>query len=206
MAKDDEELANLLREAHGDPVQLEAKMKQEMDTLHSRLIGDQGGSGEEAPPKIEFRQIDPFETWIWVEMYSPPTAAHKEMLQEVVNSWFMLGRLGAYDSSNLQVLYSDGVGEAFEHDPSEDSPENVLSSTMHEMGELEVQGPWARFWVDMGTSDELAFDILINALKTFSKEHVGLRQLVFGGQNDDWEIPVRDYKVSMEPFGDVSTF
>ena len=43
--------------------------------------------------------------------------------------------------------------------------------------------------VDMGTADELALDILINALSTFSREQLGLKQLVVGGQNDDWPTP-----------------
>jgi hypothetical protein len=198
LAKDDEELAELLVEAKGDPDILEAKLKKEMDALHTRLVGEGGGSGEEMPPRIRFRDIDPFDTWVWMELYNPPTGAAAEMLQEVVNSWFMLGRLGAYDSSNLQVLYSDGAKSTLEYidghgdQGAEPSMGTQLQSTMHDMGEVEYQGSWARFWVDMGTSDELGFDILINALRTFSREHVGIRQIVFGGENDDWSIPDSD--------------
>lgn len=41
----------------------------------------------------------------------------------------------------------------------------------------------------MGTADELALDILLNALSTFSREQLGIRQVVVGGQNDDWPVP-----------------
>lgn len=41
----------------------------------------------------------------------------------------------------------------------------------------------------MGTADELALDVLINALCTLSREQLGIRQLLFGGQNDDWPTP-----------------
>jgi hypothetical protein len=41
----------------------------------------------------------------------------------------------------------------------------------------------------MGTADELALDMLINALTTFSKEQLGIKQLVIGGENDDWAAP-----------------
>ena len=41
----------------------------------------------------------------------------------------------------------------------------------------------------MGTSDELALDVLINALSVFSREQLGVRQLVVGGQNEDWPTP-----------------
>jgi hypothetical protein len=43
--------------------------------------------------------------------------------------------------------------------------------------------------LDMGTSDELALDVLINALSVFSREQLGVRQLVVGGQNEDWPTP-----------------
>jgi hypothetical protein len=43
--------------------------------------------------------------------------------------------------------------------------------------------------VDLGTADELALDALINALTTFSKEQLGIKQLVLGGENDDWAAP-----------------
>lgn len=41
----------------------------------------------------------------------------------------------------------------------------------------------------MGTADELALDVLINALSTFSREQLGIRQLVVGGENEDWPTP-----------------
>ena len=203
LAKDDEELAELIMASQGDPEKLEAKMRQEMDAFQSRLMMESGGggNGEEMPPKIEFRNADPFEVWVWIELYGPPAGGTGEMLQEVINSWFMLGRLGAYDSSNLQVLYSDGT-QGFEYDDQHDT--TSLQSTMHDMGEIEYRGNWARFWVDMGTSDELAFDILINALKTYSREHVGIRQILFGGDLEDWKLPEQDVPfVSMDPSGEI---
>ena len=205
LAKDDEELASLLMESQGDPSKLEAKLKAEMDSLHNRLVGESGGSGEDMPPQVQIRDIDPFDTWIWMELYTPPTGGAGEMLQEVVNSWFMLGRLGAFDSSNLQILYSEGITSDFQYDEEQQENTFSLQSTMHEMGEIEFRGPWARFWVDMGTSDELAFDILLNTLKTFSREHVGIRQIVIGGENDDWPVPEKGggFDVSMDPTGEV---
>lgn len=185
LAKEDEELAELLLKTQGDPKALEAQLRAEMDQLHQRIVGDSlgGGSGESTPPAVEFRELDdPFETYIWIELYEPAVGGAAEMLQEVVNSWFMLGRLGGYDSSNLQVLYSDGPLEYEE-------PDNSLTSTMHEMTEMEFRGLWGRFCVDMGTCDELAYDILLNALRTFSKEHVAIRTIQIGGDIDDWPRP-----------------
>ena len=200
LAEEDPELAQLLQAAGDDPSNVQSRMRSEMEALHSRITG-KFGSGEEAPPEISFRAVDPFDLWVWIEFYSPPSASELEMAQEVVNSWFMLGRLGAYNSANLQVLYSgSGAGAELEYDAGEASG-NGLTSTMHDMAAVESNGPWVRFWVDMGTSDELAIDILLNAFITFSREHVGVRQIVVGGQNDDWAVPERDYKpdVTMDP-------
>lgn len=41
----------------------------------------------------------------------------------------------------------------------------------------------------MGTGDELGLDILINSIKGLSREYVGVKQLIIGGQNEDWPIP-----------------
>ena len=48
------------------------------------------------------------------------------------------------------------------------------------------RGSWCRFWVDMGTADELALDVLINSLAQFSREYAGIARAVIGGVNADW--------------------
>ena len=48
---------------------------------------------------------------------------------------------------------------------------------MHECTDVEFKGSWARFHLDMGTADELAFDILINMLVGFSAEVAGFTQV-----------------------------
>lgn len=45
--------------------------------------------------------------------------------------------------------------------------------------------------VDVGTADEMAIDVLINTLQTLSRENLGIRTLVVGGENDDWPTPRR---------------
>lgn len=40
---------------------------------------------------------------IWFELYRPPSPREVELLEEVLASWFMMGRLGAYNAQNLQV-------------------------------------------------------------------------------------------------------
>jgi hypothetical protein len=56
----------------------------------------------------------------------------------------------------------------------------------HNMEEVEYKANWARFWVDMGTADELALDVLINSLMQLSREYVGIKSAIIGGINEDW--------------------
>jgi hypothetical protein len=44
--------------------------------------------------------------------------------------------------------------------------------------------------VDLGTSDALGLDLLINALGQLDRDVVEIAELVIGGVNDDW--PVED--------------
>jgi len=41
---------------------------------------------------------------IWLEMAGPPSQDDVDMLETVLTSWFMIGRLGGYNSMNLQAI------------------------------------------------------------------------------------------------------
>ena len=62
---------------------------------------------------------------------------------------------------------------------------------MHNMAEFEYEGTWARCWFDLGTSDLISLDILINSLSQLSREYVNIRRLIIGGENEDWQISSR---------------
>jgi hypothetical protein len=70
-----------------------------------------------------------------------------------------------------------------------------MMALMHNQAEFEYQGTWGRCWFDLGTSDAIAIDILINALKHLSKEYVSVKRLIIGGENEDW--PVEDENRSL---------
>lgn len=63
----------------------------------------------------------------------------------------------------------------FKYDREDQTGE--LPSLFHEMGDLEYRGTWARFFVDMGTADEMSLDVFINMISNFSKEYVGVKQV-----------------------------
>ncbi len=63
-----------------------------------------------------------------------------------------------------------------------------LPSLMHNIGQLEYEGSWARCWVDLGTSDALAIDVLINTFHQIDVDFVEVEELLIGGVNDDWPV------------------
>lgn len=40
---------------------------------------------------------------IWFELYKVPSEKERELITEVIASWFMVGRLGGYNAMNMQV-------------------------------------------------------------------------------------------------------
>ncbi|MBF2027702.1 MAG: DUF3531 family protein [Oscillatoriales cyanobacterium C42_A2020_001] len=133
---------------------------------------------------ISFREFDPFNLWIWIEFITVPSEMEKQYLEEVFDSWFFLGKLGGFNAENLQV---QDVGLEISYmEYNQDLAGDSMLALMHNMGEVEYEGVWARCWFDLGTSDAIALDILINALRQFSEDYVTLEQVIIGGENEDW--------------------
>jgi len=136
---------------------------------------------------VQFREFNPFNVWFWFEFSTVPSETEKQYLEEVLNSWFFLGKLGGFNAENLQV---QDVGlEISDMDYDHDTASNSLLALMHNMSDVEYEGVWGRCWFDLGTSDAIALDVLINALRQFSQEYVNLETLIFGGENEDWRVP-----------------
>lgn len=135
---------------------------------------------------IKFREFNPFDIWIWIEFDNVPSQMEKQYVEELFNSWFYLGKLGGFNAENLQIQ-DLGIDISYiEYD--QDLADNSMMSPMHNMGEFEFLGNWGRCWFDLGTSDLIGIDILINALRELGKEYVGVSQLIIGGENEDWTI------------------
>ena len=136
---------------------------------------------------IEFRECDFFNLWVWLEFSIVPSQMERQYVEEVFDSWFYLGKLGGFNAENLQV--QDAGLEVSYMNYNNDTADDTFMSLMHNMSDFEYQGVWARCWFDLGTSDAIALDILINSLKQLSKEFVSIEKLVIGGENPDWPIP-----------------
>ncbi len=138
--------------------------------------------------QVQFGEFNPFDLWIWLEFSTVPSKSEKRYVEEVFNSWFYLGKLGGFNAENLQV---QEIGLDISYmDYDENMADSSLIALMHNMGEFEYEGNWARCWFDLGTSDAIAIDILINALKRLSQEYVNIERLMIGGELEDW--PVED--------------
>jgi hypothetical protein len=136
--------------------------------------------------QVQFREFNPFDAWIWVEFNTVPSEREKQYLEEVFDSWFFLGKLGGFNAENMQV---QDIGLEISYmDYDAEVADNSLMALMHNMSEFEYEGTWGRCWFDLGTSDAIALDVLINALKQLSKEYMPIERLIIGGENEDWPI------------------
>ncbi|HEY9296367.1 MAG TPA: DUF3531 family protein [Phormidium sp.] len=136
--------------------------------------------------QIEFREFDPFDLWIWLQFPTVPSPREKQYVEELFDSWFLLGKLGAFNAENLQIQ-DTGIDISY-MDYDQDTADDTFMALMHNMSEVEYQGTWGRCWFDLGTSDAIALDILINALQQLSKEYVTIEKLIVGGENTDWPV------------------
>ncbi len=134
--------------------------------------------------QVEFREFNPFDLWIWIEFETTPSEQEKLYLEQVFESWFYMGKLGAFNAENLQV---QDAGLDLSYLDYSESPGSMMA-LMHNMGNFEYEGYWGRCWFDLGTSDAIALDILLNTLVQFSKDFVQLERLFIGGENEDWPV------------------
>ncbi|QDZ19443.1 DUF3531 domain-containing protein [Chloropicon primus] len=205
---EEEYLKELLKDTGGDPAKIEANARRKLaqnvgeankKTFEGEVVGAEGQGQHQhelAQMHVRFDEVDTFNLWIWFEFFSEPSEAEQEMLASVLDAWFVLGKLGSFNTVNLQISNS------FEHSTSffqydESCLDTSLPAMFHEMEEPEFSGRNGRFWVNLGTCDEIALDLLINALHNFSNEYVSIRTLQIGGKSlasgtlDGWEAPAR---------------
>ncbi|MEM1427464.1 MAG: DUF3531 family protein [Cyanobacteria bacterium P01_H01_bin.130] len=137
--------------------------------------------------QVEFREFNPFDLWIWLEFETVLGPLEAQYVEEVFDSWFFLGKLGGFNAENMQA---QEVGLEISYMSYSDRQDGeALPALMHNMGELEFEGLRARIWFDLGTSDAIALDVLINALQRLSREFVAVLRLSIGGEDMDWPLP-----------------
>jgi len=186
-AETDPEIKKVLESTNGDQEAIRSKMREKIRPKLHDIIGE--NSGDLTTPKVSFRLLKDFSNiWIWVQFKAYPSDSEKENFEEAIKAFFITGKLGGFNSINLQIFYSGETDFSFFHYCNKDADETI-PAFLHELGKIEFKGKWARFYLDMGTCDELSLDILVNLLIGFSKEFSTFSHIVFGGENTDWKRP-----------------
>lgn len=98
--------------------------------------------------QIQFRECDFFNLWIWIQFSTVPSSMEQQYIDEILNSWFFLGKLGGFNAENLQVQ-DTGLEISYMH-YDDSQADDTLVSLMHNMSPVEYEGLWARCWFDLG--------------------------------------------------------
>ncbi|XP_030459752.1 uncharacterized protein LOC115679860 [Syzygium oleosum] len=181
--KDDTGLRALLGDSIGNPELMRRRVEERVRKKGRDFKKSKTGSV--LAFKVSFRDFNPAESYIWFELYGSPSDRDVDLIGSVIQSWYVMGRLGAFNSSNMQL-----ANMSMDYDPLYDADKgtNAMPSSFHDISDVEFQDNWGRFWVDLGTSDYFAVDVLLNCLTVLSSEYLGIQQIVFGGRRmGDWE-------------------
>jgi Protein of unknown function (DUF3531) len=136
--------------------------------------------------QVQFREFNQFDLWIWIEYNTVPSEREKQLVEEVFSSWFFLGKLGGFNAENTQVQEMGLELSYMDYDT--DAIDGSMMSLMHNMGDFEYEGQWGRCWFDLGTSDAICLDILINSLYQLDREYTAIERLIVGGENVSWPV------------------
>ncbi|KAL0558466.1 hypothetical protein IC582_003039 [Cucumis melo] len=179
----DPEFAEIIGTSLDDPEKARSKMEERLRKKRNKILQPKTGSA--VPVKVTFNKFDFSNSYIWFEFYNTPLAKDITLICDTIRSWHIIGRLGGCNSMNMQLSQSP-----LDKRPSYDAIQgaNVTPTTFYNIGDFEVQDNLARIWVDIGTSEPLLLDVLINALTQISSDYVGIKQLVFGGSEfENWK-------------------
>ncbi|XP_042475151.1 uncharacterized protein LOC122057190 [Macadamia integrifolia] len=179
----DPEFAEILGGYFDNPEKAQARVEERIRKKRSKILHTKTGSS--LPMKVTFNKFDFSNSYIWLEFYNAPLPNDISLICNAVRSWHIVGRLGGCNSMNMQLSQSP-----LDKRPSYDAIQgaNVTPTTFYNIGDFEVQDNLARIWVDIGTSEPLLLDILINALTHISSDYIGIKQVAFGGSEfENWK-------------------
>ncbi|XP_021592367.1 uncharacterized protein LOC110600006 isoform X2 [Manihot esculenta] len=166
--KNDEELRAVLGDSIGNPELMRKRVEDRVRKKGRNFYKSKMGSV--LAFRVGFRDFNPTDSYIWFELYGSPSDRDVDLIGSAIQSWYVMGRLGAFNSSNLQL-----ANQSMEYNPFYDADKGfkVMPSSFHDISDIEFQDNWGRFWVDIGTSDFFAVDVLLNCLTVLSSENCG---------------------------------
>lgn len=173
----DPEFAEILGTCLDDPHKAQSKVEERIRRKRNKML--QAKTGSATPIKVIFNKFHFSNSYIWFEFYNAPLPKDISLICDTIRSWHIIGRLGGCNSMNMQLSQSPLDTKRPKYDAMQGA--NVTPTTFYNIGDFEVQDNLARIWVDIGTSEPLLLDVLINALTCISSDYIGIKKLVFGG-------------------------
>ena len=192
----DPEIKDLLDGANSDPNTVERRIRERFEKRKEKVYQEREGST--VPMLVRFGEFRSHNLLIHLECHNPIAEQEQPLLEEVFKSWFVVAKLGGFNSENQQVQSQFYEVSNMTYDMElANGDSDVPTSVAHAMGGPEFNGKWCRAWLDLGSADEMCVDVLINALITFSREYFGIKTMHVGGEDvaPDWPLVESEFFV-----------
>jgi hypothetical protein len=96
--------------------------------------------------RVTFREVNPWTVWIWAQVRSNLLEEERETLSEVLKAWFIVGKLGGYDTTNVQVQRQSDQLVSLAGMPYRVEDRDPQACVMHAMSDPEFRDNWMRCW------------------------------------------------------------
>jgi hypothetical protein len=104
-------------------------------------------TGSPAGMRVVFRDVDPFNLWVWAQLKSNASTAEKELLEEVLKAWFIMGKLGGFNAMRLSVQrHANEVATSVSNMRYDADDRDNSAALFHAMGDCEFKDNWMRCW------------------------------------------------------------
>ena len=198
----DPDVKELLDGANANPAEVEDRIRKRFEKRKDKVFKEREGST--VPMLVRFGEFKSNNLWIWVESHNPIAEQEEPLVDEVFKAWFVLGKLGGFNSENMQVQSNFFEVSHMTYDMELANGESdVPACVFHAMGGPEYKGRWARAWFDLGSADEMCVDVLINAFIQLSREYFGIKTLVIGGENAAPDWPAAESEFFVDDSGEM---
>ncbi|XP_047061236.1 uncharacterized protein LOC124668079 [Lolium rigidum] len=179
----DPEIGDIMGDYFDDPKKAQSRMEERIKKKRHKIV--QAKTGSANPMKVVFNKFDFSNSFIWFEFYNALLPKDVKLICDTLRSWHIVGRLGGCNSMNMQLSQLDLDCKRPTYDALEAA--NATPTSFYNIGDLEIQDNLARVWVDIGIQDPLLLDILLNSLTTINSDHLGIKQVRFGGSEfESW--------------------
>jgi hypothetical protein len=88
--------------------------------------------------EIRFRELNPFNCWIWLRFGAPLGQAERGYVETLFDSWFFLGKLGLQRRKTCSAMRRALNSAGWATD--QEGAERALPALMHNMGVMEYPG------------------------------------------------------------------